>query len=115
MDVGDRFPDFVLRDENGEEFDSRMLEGIRHIVYFYPRDNTPGCTKEAVEFTANVPKLMMRNPHSSSARTAGSRRSGATSRSPGTPTRSRSAPYPTPRRPSELAHPSRFINHLNIF
>ena len=44
MDVGDRFPDFVLKDENGEEFDSRMLEGIRHIVYFYPRDNTPGCT-----------------------------------------------------------------------
>ena len=61
MEVGDRFPDFVLRDENDEEFDSRMLEGIRHIVYFYPRDNTPGCTKEAVEFTANVPKLMMRN------------------------------------------------------
>ena len=38
MDVGDRFPDFVLKDENGEEFDSRMLEGIRHIVYFYPPD-----------------------------------------------------------------------------
>lgn len=61
MEVGDRFPDFVLKDENGEEFDSRMLDGVRHIVYFYPKDNTPGCTKEAVEFTAMVPKLMMRN------------------------------------------------------
>ena len=61
MEVGDRFPDFVLKDENGEEFDSRMLDGVRHIVYFYPKDNTPGCTKEAVEFTVMVPKLMMRN------------------------------------------------------
>lgn len=61
MEVGDKFPDFVLKDENGEEFDSRMLEGIRYVIYFYPKDSTPGCTREAVEFTANVPKLMMRN------------------------------------------------------
>ena len=61
MEIGDRFPDFVLQDENGEEFDSRMLEGLRYVIYFYPRDSTPGCTREAVEFTANVPKLMMRN------------------------------------------------------
>ncbi len=61
MDVGDRFPDFVLADENGETFDSSLLEGLRYIIYFYSKDSTPGCTTEAVEFTANVPKLMMRN------------------------------------------------------
>ena len=61
MEAGDRFPTFTLADENGEMFDSRMLEGLRYIIYFYPKDSTPGCTTEAVEFTANVPKLMMRN------------------------------------------------------
>lgn len=61
MDVGDTFPDFVLQDENGEEFDSRMLKGIRYVIYFYPKDSTPGCTKEAVEFTANFPNFMLRN------------------------------------------------------
>lgn len=61
MEIGDKFPDFNLMDENGESFDSRMLEGLRYIVYFYAKDNTPGCTTEAVEFSANVPKLMMRN------------------------------------------------------
>ncbi len=61
MEVGDTFPHFVLTDENGETFDSKMLEGIRYVIYFYPKDNTPGCTKEAQEFTVNVPKLMMRN------------------------------------------------------
>lgn len=61
MEVGDSFPEFVLKDENGEDFDSRMLEGVRYVIYFYPKDNTPGCTKEAVEFTANLPKFMLRN------------------------------------------------------
>ena len=61
MDVGDKFPEFALADENGEVFDSKMLEGIRYIIYFYSKDNTTGCTKEAVEFTANFPRLMMRN------------------------------------------------------
>lgn len=61
MDIGDAFPGFVLMDENGDEFDSRMLEGVRYVIYFYPKDNTPGCTKEAVEFTAALPKFMLRN------------------------------------------------------
>ena len=47
LDVGDSFPHFILPDENGEIFDSKYLEGIRYIVYFYPKDNTSGCTKEA--------------------------------------------------------------------
>ncbi len=55
------FPEFVFKDENNKEFDSRMLEGVRHIIYFYPKNNTPGCTKEAVKFTMNVLKLMMKN------------------------------------------------------
>ncbi|MBS7382154.1 MAG: peroxiredoxin [Candidatus Methanomethylophilaceae archaeon] len=61
MDVGDSFPHFILPDENGEIFDSKYLEGIRYIVYFYPKDNTSGCTKEAQTFNEVYTKLMIRN------------------------------------------------------
>lgn len=61
MEVGDKFPDFRLADENGEIMDSSLLEGIRYVIYFYPRDNTPGCTKEATEFSASIAQFMLRN------------------------------------------------------
>lgn len=61
MEKGERFPDFVLMDENGEEFDSKMLEGMRYVIYFYPKDSTPGCTREAVEFSAAFPQFILRN------------------------------------------------------
>ncbi|MBO4568658.1 MAG: peroxiredoxin, partial [Candidatus Methanomethylophilaceae archaeon] len=51
MDTGDVFPHFVLKDENGDQFDSDSLKGTRYLVFFYSKDNTAGCTKEAVEFT----------------------------------------------------------------
>jgi peroxiredoxin Q/BCP len=61
MDVGDRFPGFVLKDENGEEFDSVSLEGIRYVIYFYPKDGTSGCTQEAIDFSSDYAKFMLRN------------------------------------------------------
>ena len=61
LDVGDSFPHFILPDENGEIFYSKYLEGIRYIVYFYPKDNTSGCTKEAQTFNEVYTKLMIRN------------------------------------------------------
>ena len=61
MNVGDKFPDFVLSDENNEILDSKELEGVRFVIYFYPRDNTSGCTKEAVEFSELSQKFLMRN------------------------------------------------------
>ncbi|MDD4185304.1 MAG: peroxiredoxin [Candidatus Methanomethylophilaceae archaeon] len=61
MEVGDKFPAFRLPDENGQTFDSAMLEGVMFVVYFYPRDNTPGCTKEALGFSEIYKKLMVRN------------------------------------------------------
>lgn len=61
MNVGDKFPDFVLLDENNETLDSKELEGVRFVIYFYPRDNTSGCTKEAVEFSELSQKFLMRN------------------------------------------------------
>jgi peroxiredoxin Q/BCP len=61
METGDRFPDFELPDENGDIFRSSELEGVRYVIYFYPRDGTAGCTREATDFTALLPKFMMRN------------------------------------------------------
>ena len=61
MEVGDRFPEFRLMDENGEYLDSSTLEGIRYVIYFYSKDNTPGCTKEAEEFSASIAQFMLRN------------------------------------------------------
>ncbi len=55
MDIGDRFPDYVLTDDEGKEFDSKAMAGKRYVLYFYPKDNTSGCTTEAKEFTAAVP------------------------------------------------------------
>jgi len=57
MDVGERFPDFVLTDDSGAQFDSRSMAGKRYVLYFYPKDNTGGCTTEAKEFTAAVPEF----------------------------------------------------------
>jgi peroxiredoxin Q/BCP len=61
MDVGDPFPDFALPDENGEIFDSSSLRGIRYVIYFYPKDGTPGCTREAIGFNGRYVKFMMMN------------------------------------------------------
>ncbi|MDR3283461.1 MAG: peroxiredoxin [Candidatus Methanoplasma sp.] len=61
MEVGDKFPEFDLCDENGESFDSGSLGGLRYVIYFYSKDGTPGCTKEASEFSALFPKFMLRN------------------------------------------------------
>ncbi len=54
METGETFPDFVLQDENGDEFDSKQLKGKRYVIYFYPRDNTSGCTREAVNFSEKL-------------------------------------------------------------
>ena len=61
MQVGDRFPDFRLPDENGDIMDSKLLSNIRYIIYFYPKDNTGGCTTEAKEFSEIADSLMIRN------------------------------------------------------
>ena len=57
MDAGERFPDYVLIDDSGAEFDSRSMAGKRYVLYFYPKDNTGGCTTEAKEFTAASPRF----------------------------------------------------------
>ncbi|GAP94556.1 thioredoxin-dependent thiol peroxidase [Leptolyngbya sp. NIES-2104] len=50
LNIGDRAPDFALPDTDGNTVKLSDLKGKRVVLYFYPRDNTPGCTKEACGF-----------------------------------------------------------------
>jgi peroxiredoxin Q/BCP len=43
-------PDFTVKDENGETVRLKDLRGQKVVLYFYPKDDTPGCTKEACAF-----------------------------------------------------------------
>lgn len=49
--IGDTAPDFTLPRDGGEEITLSALRPAHVVVYFYPRDDTPGCTLEAVDFT----------------------------------------------------------------
>lgn len=51
LKVGDKIPNFKAIDTNGNDFDSQSLIGHKPVViYFYPKDNTPGCTAQACSF-----------------------------------------------------------------
>jgi peroxiredoxin Q/BCP len=45
--AGDRAPEFSLQTDEGATVSSRDLAGRRYVLYFYPKDDTPGCTKQA--------------------------------------------------------------------
>ena len=49
---GDKLPDITVAANGGREVGLRDYKGKKLVVYFYPRDNTPGCTLEGQEFTA---------------------------------------------------------------
>ena len=57
LTVGDKVPEFSVLSDSAGEVKSSALKGKRYVVYFYPRDDTPGCTKEACSFRDNVPKF----------------------------------------------------------
>ena len=50
LEVGNKAPAFTLNDQHGEEVSLKDLAGSRFVLYFYPADDTPGCTKEACQF-----------------------------------------------------------------
>ncbi len=55
VEVGDKAPDFTLPDDNGGEASLKALKGKTVVLYFYPRDDTPGCTAEACAFRDALP------------------------------------------------------------
>ena len=55
LEVGTMAPDFTLLNQNGEEISLSQYRGQKVILYFYPKDNTPGCTKQACGFAQLYP------------------------------------------------------------
>ena len=56
-EVGDAAPEFELQDTNSQTVRLRDLRGKKVVLYFYPRDDTPGCTVEACSFRDNIGAL----------------------------------------------------------
>ncbi|HTL90264.1 MAG TPA: peroxiredoxin, partial [Leptolyngbya sp.] len=53
LNVGDTAPDFTVKDTNGNTIKLSDYAGQTVVMYFYPKDDTPGCTKEACNFRDN--------------------------------------------------------------
>ncbi len=54
LKIGDKAPEFCLKDQSGKDFCLKDARGKWLVLYFYPKDNTPGCTTEAIDFTGHV-------------------------------------------------------------
>ena len=61
LKVGDKAPEFNLKDSFEKDVSLKDFKGKRIILYFYPKDNTPGCTKEACNFKENWDLLKENN------------------------------------------------------
>ena len=57
LKIGDRMPDFEVIDQDGRTVSSKDLIGRKTVIYFYPKDNTSGCTAEACSLRDNYDAL----------------------------------------------------------
>lgn len=53
LEAGMKAPDFTLQDKDGNTVSLSDFAGKKVVIYFYPRDNTPGCTRQACAFAAS--------------------------------------------------------------
>jgi thioredoxin-dependent peroxiredoxin len=61
LKIGDAAPDFSLINDDGREISLIDFRGKKVILYFYPKDDTPGCTKEACDFRDNIETFKSKN------------------------------------------------------
>ena len=61
MNIGEYAPDFTLQDKDGKTVSLSDFKGRKVVVYFYPKDNTPGCSRQAVGFAENYNEFQKRN------------------------------------------------------
>ena len=61
MKIGEKLNDVKLLLEDGKNFSSDEFLGKKLIIYFYPKDDTPGCTKEAIEFSELIEEFKKNN------------------------------------------------------
>lgn len=57
LSVGDPVPAFELEADDGQTVSAKSLQGSKYVLYFYPKDDTPGCTTEACDFRDNMARL----------------------------------------------------------
>ncbi len=57
LNVGDAVPEFSLLDQTSTEVSNKSLEGSKYILFFYPKDDSPGCTKEACAIRDSYRKI----------------------------------------------------------
>ena len=57
LEIGMKAPDFNLPDQNGKLHSLSEYKGKKLIIYFYPKDSTPGCTKQACGFSERYPQF----------------------------------------------------------
>ena len=60
LQVGDKIPAFSVIDETGNSVTERDVIGCKTVIYFYPKDSTPGCTAEACNLRDNYQSFMAR-------------------------------------------------------
>ena len=58
LEIGTKAPDFELPDQNGTVHKLSDYRGKKVILYFYPKDNTPGCTKQACGYSQRYPQFL---------------------------------------------------------
>ena len=61
LEVGTQAPEFTLRDKQGNSVSLSDFRGKKVVLYFYPRDNTPGCTRQACAFAQNYGSFEAQN------------------------------------------------------
>lgn len=61
LEIGTKAPDFTLKNQSGENITLSEYRGRKVVLYFYPKDSTPGCTKEACSFRDNKNNLEDKN------------------------------------------------------
>lgn len=61
LNEGDKAPDFKLKDDAGNDVSLKDFKGKSVVLYFYPKDDTPGCTKEACDFRDNSKTYAKKN------------------------------------------------------
>ncbi len=58
LNIGDKVPVFSVVDQDGNVVDNKTIEGRKTVIYFYPKDSTPGCTAEACSIRDNYHRFL---------------------------------------------------------
>lgn len=61
LQIGDHAPEFTLKDDQGRDVSLKKFRGTTVVLYFYPKDDTPGCTREACDFRDNYQAFRKNN------------------------------------------------------